>query len=78
MSSKWSNGDPKLSYLVREGQGKLDLVRHRLSVASALERHAEDGGAGPEGRASKTEGVHLAMDGSAGGGDGVPREAGLR
>lgn len=54
------------SYLVREGQGKLDLVRHSLGVASALNRHAEDGGAGPEGRASKTEGVHLAMDGSAG------------
>lgn len=54
------------SYLVREGQGKLDLVRHGLSVASALDRHAEDGGAGPEGRTSKTEGVHIVIDGSAG------------
>lgn len=57
---------PKLPYLVREGQGELDLVRHRLGVASALERHAvEDGGAGPEGSASKTERAHCAMDGEA-------------
>ena len=51
------------SYLVRKGQGELDLVRDRLRVASALKRHAEDGRTGPEGRASKTERAHLEMDG---------------
>ena len=55
--------DPRPSYLVRKGQGELDLVRHGLSVTSALKRHAEDGGTGPEGRASKTERAHLVMDG---------------
>lgn len=60
------NSEP--SYLVRKGQGELDLVRDRLSVTSALERHAvEDGGASPEGRASKTERAHLVMDGGWGG-----------
>ena len=48
---------------MRKGQGQLDLVRHSLGVASALERNAEGGGASPESRASKAERAHLAMDG---------------
>lgn len=55
--------DPRSAYLVRKGQGELDLVRHGLSETSALKRHAEDGRTGPEGRASKTERAHLEMDG---------------
>ena len=51
------------AYLVRKGQGKLDLVVHGLSVTSALERSAEGRGTGPEGRASEAERAHLAMDG---------------
>ena len=51
------------SYLVRKGQGELDLVRHGLSETSALKRHAEDRRTGPEGRTSKTERAHLEMDG---------------
>ena len=50
------------SYLVRKGQGKLDLVRHSLGVTSALERNAEGGGTSPKSRASKAERAHLAMD----------------
>lgn len=50
------------AYLVRKGQGKLDLVRHSLGVTSALERNAESGGTSPEGRASEAERAHLAMD----------------
>ena len=60
------------SYLVRKGQGELDLVRDRLRVASALKRHAaENGGASPKGRAGKTERAHLAMDGGWGLGGGI-------
>jgi hypothetical protein len=51
------------SYLVRKGQRKLDLVRHSLSVTSALERHAESRGTSPESRASEAKRAHLAMDG---------------
>lgn len=52
---------------MRKGQGELDLVRHRLSVASALEGHAaEDGGTSPKGRAGKAERAHLAMEGGRG------------
>ena len=52
------------TYLVRKGQGELDLVAHSLGIASALERNAEGRGASPQGRAGKTKRVHLAMAGS--------------
>lgn len=48
---------------MRESQGKLDLVGDGLSVASALDRHAEGSGTSPESRASETEGAHLAIGG---------------
>lgn len=51
------------TYLVRKGQGKLDLVRHSLGVTSALKRDTEGGGTSPESRASEAERAHLAMDG---------------
>jgi hypothetical protein len=49
--------------LVRKGQRKLDLVRHSLSVTSALERNAESRRTSPESRASEAKRAHLAMDG---------------
>jgi hypothetical protein len=51
------------TYLVRKGQGQLNLVGNGLGVSTALDRSAEHGGTGPEGRASEAEGVHLAMIG---------------
>lgn len=51
------------TYLVRKGQGQLDLVGNGLGVSTALDGSAEHGGTGPKGRASETEGVHLAMMG---------------
>jgi hypothetical protein len=48
---------------VRENQGELDLVGDGLSVTAALERYAESSRASPEGRASETEGAHLAIGG---------------
>lgn len=48
---------------MRESQGKLDLVGNGLSIASALDRHAEGSGTSPESRASETEGAHLAIEG---------------
>lgn len=51
------------SYLVRQGQGKLDLVVNSLGVTSALKRNAESRGTSPESRASEAERAHLAMDG---------------
>lgn len=50
------------TYLVRESKGELDLVRHGFGVAPALEGHAGGQGGSPEGRASKSERAHLAMD----------------
>lgn len=46
------------TYLVREGQGELDLVGNGLSVSTALDGSAEHGGTSPKGRASEAEGVH--------------------
>lgn len=60
---KVAQWDPSPAYLVRKGQGELDLIRHGLSETSALKRHAEDGRTGPEGRASKTKRAHLEIDG---------------
>lgn len=54
-----------LTHLVRKGQGQLDLVGDSLSISTALDGSAEEGGTGPEGRASKAEGAHCAMDGGA-------------
>jgi hypothetical protein len=51
------------TYLVRKGQGQLDLVGDGLGVSTALNGSAEEGGAGPQGRASEAEGAHCAMDG---------------
>lgn len=48
---------------MRKGQGQLDLVGDGLGVSTALDGSAEEGGAGPQGRASEAEGVHCAMDG---------------
>jgi hypothetical protein len=46
---------------MREHKGKLDLVVDGLGVASALKRHAESSGTGPEGRASEAKrGHHIA------------------
>lgn len=46
------------AYLVRKSQGKLDLVRGNISVASAGQRGGESSRASPEGSAGNTEGVH--------------------
>lgn len=51
------------TYLVRQGQGQLDVFGDSLSISTALDRSAEDRGAGPQGRASEAEGAHCAMDG---------------
>lgn len=48
------------SYLMGKGQGELDLVGRSLSVPSALEWGAEGRRTGPQGRAGKTKGAHLA------------------
>lgn len=55
------------TYLVRKGQGELDLVGHSLGIASALERNAEGRGASPQSRTGKTKRVHIATAGSEGG-----------
>ena len=46
------------TYLVRQGQGELDLVGNGLGVSTALDGGAEHGGTSPKGRASEAEGVH--------------------
>lgn len=51
-----------LTHLVRQSQGQLDLVGNSLSVSTALERSAEEGGTGAQGRTSKAKGAHCAMD----------------
>ena len=50
-----------LTYLVREGQGQLDLVGDGLGVSTALDGSAEHGGTSPQSRASKAEGAHCAI-----------------
>lgn len=55
-----------LSYLVRKGQGEVDLVGRGLRIASALDGGTEGRGTSPQSRAGKTEGVH---DGEWGGGE---------
>lgn len=53
------------TYLVRKGQGQLDLVGDGLGISTALDGSAEEGRASPQGRASEAEGAHCAMDGYA-------------
>jgi hypothetical protein len=48
---------------VRQSQGQLDLVVDGLSISTALDRGAEEGGTSPQGRASEAERVHFAMVG---------------
>lgn len=47
------------SYLVRKDKRELDLVRHGLGVAPALDGDAECRRASPQGRASKAKRIHL-------------------
>lgn len=62
---KLGDVDPEIgsTHLVRQSQGQLDLVIDGLSVTTALDGSAEEGGASPQGRASEAEGVHFAMVG---------------
>lgn len=66
------------SYLVRENQRQLQLVRDGLSITAALERNAEGRGTSPEGSASETERAHGAMGWIESGGDSIPLEPGLK
>lgn len=62
---------PIPTYLVRKGQGQLDLVSDGLSIATALDRSTEHGGVSPQGRTSEAEGVHCGN--GLGDGDGLER-----
>jgi hypothetical protein len=64
-----------LTYLVRKGQGQLDLVGNGLGVSTALDGSTEDGGTGPQGGASEAEGAHCAMVGDAKAGESLLKVA---
>jgi hypothetical protein len=57
-----------MAYLVRKGQGELDLVGNSLSVATALDRDAESGRARSESSPGEPKRAHCAIGREEGGG----------
>lgn len=50
-----------MPYLVRKGQGELDLVVHSFSITTALDRDAESGRASSESSPGEPKRAHCAI-----------------